>query len=227
MVPQWTAAAFFLLASLAANAAPDPGTSQDTGSVIALPQDDDDYTRLVAQAAARDSVTDFRALRFAWLDSKARRRHSEISLRPDVIAMMKAAQAGDNQQVRERALVLLSKEFISITGQSYLLGSCDALSDKICSEQARFVAVGLVKSIQKSGDGKTCETGWEVAMVEEEYAMLRLMGLRFKQQALIMGKGGSHSCDAMSVTDENGKDVTYYFTIDRVMADEMKMLGIK
>jgi hypothetical protein len=194
---------------------------------IALPQDNDEYSRLVAKAAAHDPDTDFRALRFAWLDSKARERHIEISLRSDVNKMVDAVRANDHQAVRDRATTLLSEEYVSIMGQLYLRVSCQDLGDQSCAGQADFVGRGLVQSIFKTGDGKTCETGWEVAMVEEEYAILRIFGLPFKQQALIMSKNGGHSCDAMTVSDKDGKDLVYYFTIDRVMADEMKMLSPK
>jgi hypothetical protein len=209
-----------------ADVSPKPGDATNAPS-IALPGDADDYSRLVAQAAAGDQATDFRALRFSWLDSKARERHSEISLRPNMTAMLEATKAGNDQLVRGRAVALLSDEYVNLTGQQYLFAACDKIGDKPCTEQAKFVARGLVQSILRSGDGKTCESGWEVAMVEEEYAVLRIMGMQPRQQALIMGKNGGHSCDAMTVIDKDGKEVTQYFTIDRVMADEMKMFKIK
>jgi hypothetical protein len=181
----------------------------------------------VAQAAAHDPTTDFRALRFAWLDSKARERHPEVSLNADTTAIQEAAQARNNQLVRDRTIALLSKEYTNVRAQSYLGVACEILNDTPCTEQATFVGRGLVQSILRSGDGKTCETGWEVAMVREEYDLLRIMGTRPKQQALIMGKDGGHSCDAMTVIDREGKETTYYFIIDRVMADEMKMFKLK
>lgn len=202
------------------------GAAASQTPAITLPNDGDEYSRLVAQAAAGDPSTDFHALRFSWLDSKARERRPEISLRPSLTAMLEAANAGD-QLVRDRAVALLSDEYVNLTGQQYLFVACDRIGDKPCTEQAKFVARGLIQSISRSGDGKTCESGWEVAMVEEEYAVLRIMGMQPKQQALIMGKNGGHTCDAMTVVDKDGKEVTYYFTIDRVMADEMKMFKIK
>jgi hypothetical protein len=200
-----------------------PVHAEDPPPAIAFPSDGDEYSRLVAQAAAQDPSTDFRALRFAWLDSKARERHHELSLKPDVDKLLQAAGSKNYSDARDRAVALLSQQYVSLAGQVFLLISCGEMNDKACAGQAEFVSRGLVQSILKSGDGKTCDTGWEVAMIEEEYSLLHIKSVEFKQQALIMGKEGGHSCDAMTVS-ENGKDVTYFFTIDRILADEMKML---
>src|ERR1700748_473499 len=115
-----TAVLFCILASLAARAAADPDTMVSSAPSVTLPQDGDNYSRLLAQAASRDAATDFRALRFAWLDSKARERHSEISLQPGMHMMQQAADAGNHKAVRERAVALLSEEYVSILGQMYL-----------------------------------------------------------------------------------------------------------
>jgi hypothetical protein len=79
-----------------------------------------------------------------------------------------------------------------------------------------------LQSILKSGDGKTCNTGWEVVSVGEEYFIIGMMGDTPRNQSL---QGGKPSCDVLQVTDEKGAPQTYYFRIDAVLKDEMSMLG--
>jgi hypothetical protein len=55
----------FLLAAAPALADVAPRIDADSAPPISLPNDGDDYSRLVAQAATHDQSTDFRALRFA------------------------------------------------------------------------------------------------------------------------------------------------------------------
>lgn len=217
------ATAVFFLALLpctaSAQAPPDAGAP-----AIILPADGDEYSRLVAQAAARDASTDFRALRFAWLTSAARKRRPEITLGSVTQEMMAAAQAEDHGKVRAKAVELLSARYTDIRAHLYLSLSCERLRDTDCSEQAASVGRGILQSILKSGDGKTCDTGWDVALISEEYTVLSVMGLRMQQQALI---SGPHPCDAMTATNEKGENVTYFFKIDRIMADEKDMFGLK
>ena len=82
---------------------------------------------------------------------------------------------------------------------------------------------GLLNSIMASGDGKTCDTGWEVVAIGEEYFIIGMMGDTPSEQSLIQGKNGT--CDLLHVRDENGKFQDYYFRIDAVLADEMSMLN--
>ncbi|MDB5733820.1 MAG: hypothetical protein JWN16_457 [Alphaproteobacteria bacterium] len=136
-------------------------------------------------------------------------------------------QGGDPARVRDKAIELLSLEYIDLGAQKLLRQSCQAMRDAICAEQARFVEFGLLRSITASGDGKTCATGREVAFVGEEYFLLSMLGIKTRQQALQGGKSGIHSCDIMTGEDSKGETVVSYFIIDRVLADEAKMLEPK
>jgi hypothetical protein len=205
-------------------AAADQGGGASQAPAIRQPDDGEEYSRLVAQAAAHDQNTDFHALRFAWLSSAARKRQSEITLGSVTKEMMTAAQANDHGKVRDKAVELLSAQYSDVRAHLYLSHACDLLRDSPCAEQARFVALGLMQSIMKSGDGKSCDTGWDVALISEEYTVLSIMGLQMQQQALISGQ---HPCDAMTAKNEKGESVTYFFKIDRIMADEMDRFGLK
>lgn len=192
-----------------------------SGPQIALPKDGDEYSALVARAAAQDQSVDFRAMRFAWLKSAAHKRETgdETELRSAIFA---AAKGRDDQAVRAAAVKMISAYYVNMFGHKFLRQACANLHDDTCAAQEHFVEFGLLQSIVKSGDGKTCATGWEVVSVGEEYFLIGMMGATPGQQSLLNGKP---SCDVLNVTDGQGAPQTYYFRIDAVLEDEMSMFS--
>ena len=189
---------------------------------IELPADGDSYSALVAKAAAHDASVDFRALRFAYLDSKAFEGAGKQFETADTLrrAMFAAARSGDDAAVRANAEKILSIDYTDLWAHKLLRQSCAALKDDACAELHHFVEFGLLDSIIHSGDGKTCATGWEAVQISEEYFVLGMMGVHFEQQSLV--NAGGHNCDAMQGTDDKGAGVTTYFNIDAMMAAEAK-----
>jgi hypothetical protein len=189
---------------------------------IVLPQGGDEFARLAARAAAHDESVDFRALRLLYLKSAQRKQAKD-----DVDALQKnlfeAVKAADRERVRDAAIKLLSADYVDMYGHKFLRQACKLMNDGTCAEQSHFVEFGLLRSITEHGDGKTCETGWEVVLVSEEYFMLAMLDARPVRQSLQMGPP---SCDRQDVLDENGKNATYYFRIETVLADEAERLGI-
>lgn len=192
---------------------------------IALPADGDAYSALVAKAAAHDAGTDFRALRFSYLDSKAHGRAGAQLDKSDQLreAMFVAARAQDHAKVRSNAEQLLAIDYTDLWAHKLLSQSCIALKDEACAELHHFVEFGLLDSIMHSGDGKSCATGWEAVQIGEEYFVLAMMGIKFEQQSLV--NAGGHNCDAMQGTAPKGEKVTYFFNIDAMMAAEAKQFA--
>jgi len=221
-VPQAVCLLMAMISLAQANTVADRST--ETLLRIALPNDGDEYSKLVAQAAARDATVDFHALRFAYLKSAARLRNGVGAGADAKKKMFTAARAGDDAGVREAAEGLLSIRYVDPAGQAFLSRACQRLHDSACAAQADFVARGLSRSIMDSGDGKTCKTGWEVIAVDEEYFVLGVLGMRPTQQSLITG---SPSCDVLDTIDSDGKETTYFFRVDAVLADEMSILKQK
>lgn len=217
------AAAALAVLGLIAPAVADIGSATGGGALqIIVPKDGDDYSELVARAVAHDKSVDFRALRFAYLKSAAR-KNSKADLDALKKALFDASKSGDDQKVSDAAVKLLSENYTDLWGHKFLRQACAKLHDDQCAEQGHFVEFGLLNSIMSSGDGKTCDTGWEVSAVAEEYFIIGMMGDTPSEQSLISGKNGS--CDLLHVKDENGKFQDYYFRIDAVLADEMAMFG--
>ncbi len=191
---------------------------------IKLPADSDDYSALVAKAAAHDAGVNFRALRLAFLDSKAGARAANASetfdkLRSDLYA---AVRKHDDAAVRAAAEQMLSIDYTDLEAHKMLRQACSLLKDEACAELHYFIEFGLLNSIIHPGDGKSCATGWDAVQVKEEYIVLAMMGVQVTQQSLI--SAGNHQCDAMQGTDANGARATYYFIIDAMMTAEAKAL---
>ena len=87
---------------------------------ITLPADGDEYSRLVARADAGDPSVDFRALRFAWLDSAARKRSAAANarqLRGDLFA---ALPTNDAEKIAAAARQVLSVIYIDMDAQKQI-----------------------------------------------------------------------------------------------------------
>lgn len=202
-----------------------PASAADPG--IRLPTDGDDYSALVAKTAAHDASVDFRALRLAFLKSKANARADSDAIDSLRGAMVNATRVSppDAALVRQKAEQILSIDYTDMQAHKLLRQSCTILHDDACAELHHFIEFGLLTSITNSGDGKTCAKGWEVVTIKEEYFVLSMMDVTFEQQALV--SDGGHSCDAMTVRDQSGAEQVYYFNADIVLATEAAALGLK
>ncbi len=185
------------------------------------PRDGDAYSALVGRAEAGDTTVDFKALRFAWLDSAARKREPDTE--PTTKAMWQTAQANDDAGVRANAEKLIAWRYSDIDAHKFRRQACIQLKDTSCSEHEHFVEFGLINSIVHPGDGKSAATAWVVADVHEEYVVMSLGGWRLKEQALI--NQGGHAYDRMSVVTEDGHDATLWFDVTVAMAKEFPGLG--
>jgi hypothetical protein len=87
------------------------------------------------------------------------------------------------------------------------------------------IEFGLLYSITRSGDGKTCETGWHVIQIEEEYFILNMLGADLQKQSISNGR--KNTCGKMVVKTEEGDIKTYYFEANKVFEMESKMFDKK
>jgi hypothetical protein len=73
-----------------------------------------------------------------------------------------------------------------------------------------------LRSILVTGDGKSAATAYVVIAVEEEYSLMRALGDRPKNQALI--HQDDHAFDRMEVTDDKDLPQVLFFNVDRPTA---------
>jgi hypothetical protein len=92
--------------------------------------------------------------------------------------------------------------------------------DQAASDRDVNVAVEILRSIDRTGDGKSAATAWKVISVAEEYDLLSAKGYKVGNQSLMQQDG--HSFDVLEVTDtETGEKSSVWFNIDRVFGHEL------
>lgn len=86
-------------------------------------------------------------------------------------------------------------------------------------ESAKIAAIkfhSIVNVILSSGDGKQCETGFHVLLVEHEYIILNLFELESKSQSL------NGNCDYLAFEKGKYKVDGIYFNIEKMLENETK-----
>jgi hypothetical protein len=227
----WVAAATFAIAGPGcgrppataappAAAAPPGASASSTGS--GEPGTPDAYRGLVAKAEAGESV-DFHRLRMAYLASPA--FHGE-DIDPELTAlrdqMFAAMKQGIHARAFELAQQLIARSYVDLDAHEARRHACAQLGRPDC---ARYEEIerGLVRSVIAGRDGQSCETGWEVVAIDEEYFLLRMLGLTPQLQALMRDV---HLCDRIETSDANGARRTVYFDIGALMAASERALGL-
>lgn len=128
--------------------------------------------------------------------------------------MFAALNAKDYQNALELANKILAGNFLDINAQFGAYVAHRELGDADDAEKHKFFLQGLIRSIEKSGDGKTPATAFVVISTDEEYALLNWQGLRATAQALL--NQGGHSYDRMTALNPKTNETTdYYFNIDK------------
>ena len=190
-------------------------------STLAAKATGESYEQLVERVKKGDVAVDFLALRYAYSESKDYNPYSGSDATGDLVSALEKDDCKDILDASER---VLEDIFVDIRAH---------VAREICFERAKndekskfhhAIAIGLLGSIIKNGDGKTAKTAWVVISVDEEYAVLSALGLKLKEQALVQAEG--HSFDLMTV-EEGGKQVGYYFQIDRPMSALARSLSGK
>jgi hypothetical protein len=103
----------------------------------------------------------------------------------------------------------------------YLQQTYKILGDTLNQKKYHDIEFGLLNSIVRSGDGKTCETGWHVTQIEEEYFILNMIGAELQNQSISSSK--KNACDKMVVKTEEGETKTYFFEANKLFEMEKKM----
>src|SRR5579871_2631591 len=114
------------------------------------------YAELVKKAQAGDSSVDFRALRLACADAKK----CDATDRDDLVAMRKASQAKDYKKAAKLAEKSIERGFPNIEAHATAAEAYKALKETDKAEFHHAITGALIRSIMKTGDGKTKETAF-------------------------------------------------------------------
>lgn len=188
-------------------------------SAQAPPSSKPTYDDLAKRVRTGDLSVDFQELRFACADSE------NCSFDPDLrTAMYQQLRQKSYEKVVETAEKLLAKNIADMDAHFGAMIAHKQLGHPEKSQYHNEVLRGLFQSLHKDGaDGKSTATAMKVIAVDEEYAYMRLIGLRPAQQSLLSSDG--HSYDQMKMKDEKEGDVTLYFNVDIPEQKLAKALG--
>jgi len=170
------------------------------------------YATLLERAKKSDPTLDFKELRFAYTETK---EYSPYGADRDSRGKMFAAiNANEFDKALESAEQILARNFLDLNGQFGAYVAHGELKHPDKSAFHKYMFVGLLKSIQDSGDGKTPATAFVVISTDEEYVLFNMMGFRVTDQALVNQDG--HSYDRMTATNpKTNETVVYFFNIDK------------
>ena len=191
-----------------------------TTEVIA-PNFSDKYSDYVKKLEAGQTDIDFQDFRFSFIESEqfkvANKKSSEIdSLKKEMYAQMDKKNYSEMIKIIKQ---MLSIDYTSMIAHKILRQTYKIIGDTINSKKYHDIQFGLLNSIVKKGDGKTCQTAWPVIQIEEEYFILEMVGAKLQKQS-IDNNGGL--CDKMEVKAD-GKKKTYYFETSKVFEGYEKL----
>ena len=189
---------------------------------INIPDFNDRYCQYVKQLENGETDIDYTEFRSSFLASKQFNNKSTNydSLKRQVYAGIKNR---NYQEVVRLTKEMLSIDYTSMFAHKYLQQTFKILGDTIDRKKYHDIEFGLLNSITKSGNGKTCETGWHVTQIEEEYFILDMIGASLQTQSI--SSSAKNTCDKMVVKNEDGSVETYYFEANKVFEMESKIFG--
>jgi hypothetical protein len=177
------------------------------------------YQTLLAQAKASAPNVDWAQLRLAYADRPGFKVFAQNAARRQ---MMEAANASNCKDALPGAKAVIAEDYVDADAH-FIAAFCEETAgDAAASKLDRDIAVGLIRSIQ-TGDGLSAATAFTVINVDEEYAVMRALGLKSQEQALV--QQGGHSYDRLETLNQHGQKATYFFLVDRVLAAESAMMS--
>ena len=189
---------------------------------IEIPNLNDKYSAYVKQLESGKIDIDYTDFRNSFLNSK---QYGKKSTNYDSLKTQVYTEINNKNYKAVIGLTkaMLSIDYTSMFAHKYLQQTCKILGDSINRNKYHDIEFGLLNSITKSGDGKTCETGWHVTQIEEEYFILSMIGAKLQMQSIINGK--TNTCDKMAVITSEGETKAYFFEANKVFEMEAKLFG--
>jgi len=199
-------------------------TFGQTESIITVPDFNDKYADYVRQLEAGETDIDYQDFRFSFIDSEQfiiARRNSRIldSLRKEMYSKMETMSYAEIIDITKQ---MLSIDYTNMLAHKILRQTYEYIGDTLNAIKYKTIQFGLLNSIVKKGDGKTCATGWPVIQISEEYFILEMIDAKIQRQS-IYNKDGI--CDKMEVLID-GQKRTFYFETSKVFLGYEK-LGIQ
>lgn len=169
------------------------------------------YDFLLEKVKQKDPSVNFTDLRIAFYESPLYHPHTPMmTYRP-----LNAALAQQNyEEALKIANSVLEKNFVEVNAHIVAQIAYQETGNAERAQFHKFMTDGLLNSIKASGDGKTTATAFEVISINEEYGLVRSLGLKPIKQSLVQDK--SRNYDALTVIDpQTNQQSTIYFNVDK------------
>ncbi len=168
------------------------------------------YGDLLKRVKQYDRSVDFGALRLAYA---ATPEYNPYSFLPGRKTMFDALQGKKYTEALDAAQKVLDREYVDIDAHTVCKIAYRQMGNEEKAGYHAFVAGGLLDSILASGKISAQESAPAVISVNEEYVLMRALGLKPGKQKLI--KEAGHSYDRLEVTDtKTGEELVLYFNVD-------------
>jgi hypothetical protein len=194
------------------------GLASAAGAAVVAQDAEARYQTLLAAAKAKAPNVDWAELRLAYADRPGFQVISQSSARRQ---MLEAANASNCKDALPSARAVMAEDYVDADAHLIAAFCEDAAGDTDAAKLDRDIGDGLINSIE-TGDGLSAASAFTPINVDEEYALIRALGLKVQSQDLV--RQGGHSYDLLSTLDEKGQRGSYWFAIDRVLAAESAAL---
>lgn len=192
---------------------------------VIVPTFGDNYSEFIKKLEAGQTDINYKEFRESFIESEqfkiASKKSQEFdSLKKEMYSLMTKKSYQEIIGVTKK---MLSIDYTSMIAHKILRQTYNIIGDTANAAKYKTIQFGLLNSIVKNGDGKSCGTAWPVIQIEEEYFILQMMGASLLKQSTDYTDG---VCDKMEVKTEEGDKKTYYFEISKVF-EGYKKLGLK
>ncbi len=182
----------------------------------------DDYASLLSKLKGGDTSISFKDLRIAFSATKG---YSFSG--PDREARNKFYKPFGEKNYKDalkEAEKYLDSVYVDANAHFVAHVSAKELKDEKKADFHKAVLIGLIDSIRDGNDGLTAKTPFMVISIDEEYTLMRFLGLRHSSQSLQHSDG--HTYDVFDAVDaETNQARKVYFNIDIVWDAETKLFS--
>jgi hypothetical protein len=182
------------------------------------------YEEMLSKLKAGETTTDFKAFRLAFTRTK---QYGPYGGDRDGRKLMNAALSQKNfKEALKKAEEQLKDDYTDMEAHIVASIANKELGNSAKADFHRELYLGLVNSIISGGDGKTAKTAYVVITTNEEYVVLRALGLAPGSQSLVKEEG--HTFDVFAAIDQKTKaESKVYFNIDIPWKAENDMFNPK
>lgn len=184
------------------------------------------YPKLLERMTSNDSLLsneDYRHLYFGYVFDP---RYSAYFTSPDEEKLRKYYQSDKIDEKDYDKIIKLAEHSISLfpfdlRQMNFLAYIYHLKGDEASAKNVSNRFHKIIEAIVSSGNGEKCESGFHVISVSHEYVLMNLFGLQNKSQSLV------GNCDYMAFEKGKYKIDGMYFSIEKILENQMKLFGGK